>query len=79
MSTLLPAVPYTGQDFYVPSYQIFVRGKKLHEETNDITSVTYTDSLTAIDYGDVVRRGKVIVDFRNATMGHEVDGKVWKL
>ena len=24
-------------------------------------------------------RGKVIVDFRNATKGHEVDGKVWKL
>ena len=23
--------------------------------------------------------GKVIVDFRNATKGHEVDGKVWKL
>jgi hypothetical protein len=26
-----------------------------------------------------VRRGNVIVDFRNATKGHEVDGKVWKL
>jgi len=26
-----------------------------------------------------VRRGKVIVDFRNATKGCEVDGKVWKL
>jgi hypothetical protein len=26
-----------------------------------------------------VRRGKVIVDFRNATKGVEVDGKVWKL
>jgi UDP-N-acetyl-D-glucosamine dehydrogenase len=34
---------------------------------------------SSIDYGDVVRRGKVIVDFRNATKGHEVDGKVWKL
>ena len=28
---------------------------------------------------DVVERGKVIVDFRNATKGAEVDGKVWKL
>jgi len=27
----------------------------------------------------VVRRGNVIVDFRNATKGAEVDGKVWKL
>src|SRR5438309_95281 len=33
----------------------------------------------SIDYADVVRRGKVIVDFRNATKGAEVDGKVWKL
>ena len=34
---------------------------------------------SGIDYGDVVRRGKVIVDFRNATKGAEMDGKVWKL
>ncbi|HZP72075.1 MAG TPA: nucleotide sugar dehydrogenase [Gaiellaceae bacterium] len=34
---------------------------------------------SSIDYADLVRRGKVIVDFRNATKGHEVDGKVWKL
>ncbi len=34
---------------------------------------------SAIDYGEVVRRGHVIVDFRNATKGCEVDGKVWKL
>jgi hypothetical protein len=26
-----------------------------------------------------VRRGDVIVDFRNATKGTEVGGKVWKL
>ena len=34
---------------------------------------------SGIDYADVVERGKVIVDFRNATKGAEVDGKVWKL
>jgi UDP-N-acetyl-D-glucosamine dehydrogenase len=34
---------------------------------------------SGIDYGDVVRRGKVIVDFRNATKGVEANGKVWKL
>ena len=34
---------------------------------------------SGIDYADLVRRGKVIVDFRNATKGNEVDGKVWKL
>jgi hypothetical protein len=26
-----------------------------------------------------VRRSNVVVDFRNATKGAEVDGKVWKL
>ena len=34
---------------------------------------------TAIDYGELVRRAKIVVDFRNATKGHEVEGKVWKL
>jgi UDP-N-acetyl-D-glucosamine dehydrogenase len=34
---------------------------------------------STIDYEDVVRRGKVIVDFRNATKGIDADGKVWKL
>jgi UDP-N-acetyl-D-glucosamine dehydrogenase len=34
---------------------------------------------STIDYADVVKRGKVIVDFRNATKGAEIDGKVWKL
>ncbi len=33
----------------------------------------------AIDYADLVRRANVVVDFRNATRGHEIDGKVWKL
>jgi UDP-N-acetyl-D-glucosamine dehydrogenase len=34
---------------------------------------------SSIDYADVVRRSSVVVDFRNATKGAEVDGKVWKL
>ena len=34
---------------------------------------------TSIDYGDVVSRAKIVVDFRNATKGHETKGKVWKL
>jgi UDP-N-acetyl-D-glucosamine dehydrogenase len=34
---------------------------------------------SSIDYADVVRRSTVVVDFRNATKGAEVDGKVWKL
>jgi UDP-N-acetyl-D-glucosamine dehydrogenase len=34
---------------------------------------------TSIDYGDVVSRAKIVVDFRNATKGHEDKGTVWKL
>ena len=28
---------------------------------------------------EIVRRASLVVDFRNATKGHEADGKVWKL
>jgi UDP-N-acetyl-D-glucosamine dehydrogenase len=41
--------------------------------------VVISTAHSGIDYGDVVRRGNVIVDFRNATKGVESDGKVWKL
>ena len=34
---------------------------------------------STIDYADLVKRAKVVVDFRNATRGHEAEGKVWKL
>jgi UDP-N-acetyl-D-glucosamine dehydrogenase len=34
---------------------------------------------SSIDYGDLVQRAQLVVDFRNATKGHEIDGKVWKL
>jgi UDP-N-acetyl-D-glucosamine dehydrogenase len=34
---------------------------------------------SGIDYGEVVAHAKTVVDFRNATKGHEVEGKVWKL
>ncbi len=49
----------------------------LEPEGYDCVAIVTAHS--SIDYEDVVRRGKVIVDFRNATRGHEVDGKVWKL
>ena len=32
-----------------------------------------------VDYADVIRRAKVVVDFRNATRGLDGQGKVWKL
>ena len=49
----------------------------LEPEAYDCVAIVTNHS--HIDYGELVRRGKVIVDFRNATKGHEVDGKVWKL
>jgi UDP-N-acetyl-D-glucosamine dehydrogenase len=54
-----------------------LRSVPLEPESYDCVVIVTAHS--SIDYGDVVRRGKVIVDFRNATKGHEVDGKVWKL
>jgi UDP-N-acetyl-D-glucosamine dehydrogenase len=34
---------------------------------------------SSIDYGELVERAKIVVDFRNATNGHEAKGRVWKL
>jgi UDP-N-acetyl-D-glucosamine dehydrogenase len=48
-------------------------------EPEEYDCVAIVTAHSSIDYGDVVRRAKVVVDFRNATKGHEVDGKVWKL
>jgi UDP-N-acetyl-D-glucosamine dehydrogenase len=54
-----------------------LRSVPLEPEKYDCVAIVTAHS--AIDYADVVRRGKVIVDFRNATKGVEADGKVWKL
>ena len=49
----------------------------LEPEQYDCVAIVTAHS--GIDYADVVARADVVVDFRNATKGHEVDGKVWKL
>jgi UDP-N-acetyl-D-glucosamine dehydrogenase len=54
-----------------------MRSVPLDPEAYDCIAIVTNHS--GIDYGEVVRRGNVIVDFRNATKGHEVAGKVWKL
>jgi len=54
-----------------------MRSVPLEPEAYDCVAIVTAHS--AIDYGDLVRRSKVVVDFRNATRGLEVDGKVWKL
>ena len=63
-------------DPFVPEFD-GMRSVPLEPEAYDCIAIVTNHS--GIDYGDLVRRGKVIVDFRNATKGHEVDGKVWKL
>jgi UDP-N-acetyl-D-mannosaminuronate dehydrogenase len=45
----------------------------------DYDCVTIVTAHTSVDYGELVRRAQIVVDFRNATKGHEVEGKVWKL
>jgi UDP-N-acetyl-D-glucosamine dehydrogenase len=54
-----------------------MRSSALEPEAYDCVAIVTAH--TAIDYADLVKRSKVVVDFRNATRGHEVDGKVWKL
>jgi len=63
-------------DPHVPEFD-GLKSVPLEPEAYDC--VTIVTAHSSIDYADVVQRGNVIVDFRNATKGHEVDGKVWKL
>jgi UDP-N-acetyl-D-glucosamine dehydrogenase len=63
-------------DPHVPEFD-GLRSSPLEPEEYDCVAIVTAHS--SIDYDDVVRRGKVIVDFRNATKGSEANGKVWKL
>ena len=63
-------------DSWVPEFD-GMRSVPLVPEDYDCVAIVTAH--TDVDYADVVRRAKVVVDFRNATKGHEIDGKVWKL
>ncbi len=63
-------------DPFVPEFD-GMRSAALAPEDYDCVAIVTNHS--GIDYADIVARGHVIVDFRNATKGHEIDGKVWKL
>ncbi|MDX6410895.1 MAG: UDP-N-acetyl-D-glucosamine dehydrogenase [Gaiellaceae bacterium] len=63
-------------DPFVPEFD-GLKSVALEPEKYDCVVIVTAHS--TIDYDDVMQRGKVIVDFRNATKGFEVDGKVWKL
>ena len=63
-------------DPFVPEFD-GMSSVALEPEAYDCIAIVTNHS--QIDYAELVRRGPVIVDFRNATKGHEIDGKVWKL
>jgi UDP-N-acetyl-D-glucosamine dehydrogenase len=63
-------------DPHVPTFA-GMRSSALRPEDYDCVAIVTNHS--SIDYGELIRRSGVVVDFRNATKGHEVDGKVWKL
>jgi len=46
--TILPKEVFLNQDFYVPAFKILVGSKELRVEA-DVLSLTYKDSLTAVD------------------------------
>jgi phage protein D len=53
MSAAAPAIPvYKDQDFYVPSFQLLIRGLDPNID-QDVVNVTYSDSLTNIDSFDI--------------------------
>ena len=54
-----------------------MKNEPLEPEQWDCVAVVTAHS--SVDYGDVVRRAPIVVDFRNATKGHEDEGTVWKL
>ena len=63
-------------DPHVPEFD-GMRSAALEPEAYDCVAIVTAHS--TVDYGDVVKRAKVVVDFRNATKGVEQNGKVWKL
>jgi UDP-N-acetyl-D-glucosamine dehydrogenase len=63
-------------DPHVPTFD-GMRSAPLEPEQYDCVAIVTAHS--ALDYGEIVRRARVVVDFRNATRGLEQEGKVWKL
>ncbi len=63
-------------DPHVPEFDGMSSAELVPEDYDCVAIVT---AHTSIDYAELVRRSNVVVDFRNATRGHESEGKVWKL
>jgi UDP-N-acetyl-D-glucosamine dehydrogenase len=66
-------------DYHDPHVKEFDGMRSVDLVPENYDCVTIVTAHSTIDYADIVRRGKVIVDFRNATKGCEEDGNVWKL
>ena len=78
---LIELLKNAGADvaYHDPHVEEFDGMRSVELKPEEYDCVTIVTAHSSIDYGDVVRRGNVIVDFRNATKGFEKDGKVWKL
>ena len=63
-------------DPHVPEFD-GMRSSPLEPEAYDCVAIVTAHS--SVDYTDVVRRARIVVDFRNATAGIEQEGNVWKL
>jgi UDP-N-acetyl-D-glucosamine dehydrogenase len=65
--------------YHDPFVPVFDGRESVALEPEQYDCVAIVTNHSPIDYADLVARSKVVVDFRNATKGVEVDGKVWKL
>jgi uncharacterized protein len=52
-ANVMPLEVYPGQDFYVPSFKVLIRGQAQPQIVDDVISVSYTDSLREIDSFDL--------------------------
>jgi uncharacterized protein len=52
-ANVMPREVYPGQDFYVPSFKVLIRGQDQPQIIDDVISVSYTDTLKEIDSFDL--------------------------
>jgi len=65
--------------YHDPHVPVFDGMRSVPLKPEDYDCVAIVTNHSGVDYADLVERATVVVDFRNATKGHEIDGKVWKL
>jgi UDP-N-acetyl-D-glucosamine dehydrogenase len=65
--------------YHDPHVPEFDRRRSVALDPARYDCVVIVTAHSSLDYAQIVRDAKLVVDFRNATKGHEADGKVWKL